>query len=259
MRKLEQGVSERINAICEHARRLVDGGDIKFAVTKYIEALNLIPNPKMDYKAATYIYTNVGEVYWRAKDYKNSGTAFSQASICPGGADNPVIVMRIGQCLLECGDKARAEEYLLKAYLLGDEEIFAQEDEKYIQIVRRRLSEEEPSHEDYSSDFADDFIIEPSQPEPEFVPESAETFDYDQPEPEPDEPDEEAPRSKRFTSRRKDKWDSDWEDEYEDEVEDDRIQASYADDFDDEDEDDDEYDEGLFTPIVNAFKSWFKK
>ena len=77
MPKLESEVVRSIRALCEHGDTLVKMKEYSFAISKYYEALSLIPDPKEDYKPSAWIYTSMGETYWKMKDYNNAGTTWA--------------------------------------------------------------------------------------------------------------------------------------------------------------------------------------
>ena len=162
------------------------------------------------------------------------------------------IRQRPGMYVGRLGDGAHPDDAI---YVMLKEVIDNSIDE-YIMGYGRRV---DISVEDdlFAADDVDDYIVEQPDEDVNYITLPVDDYEPDlsesEPEPEPFEPEE--PR-RRFSS--KSSWDSDWVDEPEDNFEDDRIKSSYADDLDDDDDED--YDEGgLFSPLVNTVKSWFKK
>jgi tetratricopeptide (TPR) repeat protein len=105
------------------------------AEKKYLEALDLIPKPKTEWEASTWLYVALGEVYFFSSKYLEAISFFSEALKCPEGLGNPLINLRMGQCYYELGNYGSAKGYLLKAYMVEGKEIFEGEDDKYIKFV----------------------------------------------------------------------------------------------------------------------------
>lgn len=57
---------------------------------------------------------------------------------CPGAIGNPFIHLRLGQAQLELGNTDRAADELMRAYMGGGLEIFAMEDERYLDFLASR-------------------------------------------------------------------------------------------------------------------------
>ena len=136
MPRLESEVSRSVRAICEHADTLSKKREYDFAISKYFEALGLIPDPKKDYVEATFIYTSIGETYWKLRDYHNAGAQFLKALRSVGGDRSARINLRLGQCLYECGEIERSAAYMCQAYMIDGEDAFDGEDPKYFESIR---------------------------------------------------------------------------------------------------------------------------
>ena len=157
MPKLDPEVTRSIRAICEHADMLVKMKEYSFAISKYFEALSLIPDPKREYKAATWIYTSIGETYWKLRDYHNAGAQFFNALTSVGGDQSARLNLRVGECLYECGDDTHYPEYLCKAYMLDGEHAFEEEDPKYFEAIRYEV-EGAPDDDVFGSEYPMDDI-----------------------------------------------------------------------------------------------------
>lgn len=139
MPKLESEVVRSIRALCEHGDTLVKMKEYSFAISKYYEALSLIPDPKEEYKPSAWIYTSMGETYWKMKDYHNAGMAYTKARRCEGAAQNAIVNLRMGECLYECGYKTHATEFLCQAYMIDGTAVFEHEDPKYFDLIRTEV------------------------------------------------------------------------------------------------------------------------
>jgi len=137
--KLDPELFQQIRSLCEHAGNLVQMGEDEFAISKYYEALILVPDPKSDHSISTFIYTALGEEYFSMKDYAEAGKCFLKAYKCPGGENIGQINFRIGQCLEECGERKMAQDFLCQAYLLDGDELFSKANPKYYKIIRSEV------------------------------------------------------------------------------------------------------------------------
>ena len=129
--ELEDKLYDEITALCSEGDELVDNSKYDDALTKYREALNLLPKPVEQWEAAVWIYTAIGDTYFWKKEYETAIHYLFNAYNCPDGFSNPFINMRLGQCFFEANNSSKATEYLLHAYMLNGKEIFEYEDEKY--------------------------------------------------------------------------------------------------------------------------------
>lgn len=106
----------------------------------YQKALELVPVPKNQWEAATWLYVAIGDAYFLEKEYEKALNNFYAAYNCPGAIDNPFINLRIGQCLYELKDLEKAENFLLKAYMLEGIDIFKSENKKYLKFLKEKYN-----------------------------------------------------------------------------------------------------------------------
>ena len=132
---LNDKIYDDICELCERGDGLCEEEKYFDAIDYYFKALKLLPDPKSNWEASTWIYTAIGESYFYAMKYIEALDFLNIALICPNGNLNPLINLRIGQCFYETGDVLSAKEYLLRAYMLDGEEIFDDEDKKYINLL----------------------------------------------------------------------------------------------------------------------------
>ncbi|KMY31484.1 hypothetical protein ACZ11_04410 [Lysinibacillus xylanilyticus] len=133
--ELDDQVYDQIVQLCERGNTLVENGQIEKAIEHYIAALDLVPLPKNNWEASTWIYTALGDTYFLNCDYEKAKSDLYNALDCPNGISNPFILLRLGESLFECGEMDKAKEYLLKAYMLEGYKIFFNEDDKYFELI----------------------------------------------------------------------------------------------------------------------------
>ncbi len=133
--ELKDKVYQKIVELCEDGNVFIEKGDFNKAIDKYSEALKLIPEPKYDWEASTWIYTALGDSCYQIPDYNKAINYFFETLKCPNGLGNPFVLLRIGECFYELKNKDKAKEYLLQAYMCGGEDVFFEENDKYFKLI----------------------------------------------------------------------------------------------------------------------------
>ena len=139
MAELAEDVVERLKALCDAGDGLVEDEEFDDAVEQYWAALELLPEPKTHWEAATLILTSIGDAHHLAGEPEAARDALELALSCPGAADNGFVHLRLGQSLLEVGAKDRAAAELERAYRSAGSEIFEDEDPKYLAFLMTRM------------------------------------------------------------------------------------------------------------------------
>ena len=134
---LDERLHSEIVKLSDEGNALCDTKEYQRAKDKFILALDLVPNPKTDWEAATWLYVALGDVSFLLQSFDEAKDYMFDALNCPDSLDNPFIMLRLGQSLFEIGeDMDRAKDFLMKAYMLGGNDIFDGEDEKYFEMIR---------------------------------------------------------------------------------------------------------------------------
>jgi tetratricopeptide (TPR) repeat protein len=134
--ELENELYEKITALSEKGDMLVEREKYDKAIENYIQGLDLLPSPKDQWEAATWLYTAIGDTYFIMERYDLARDRLLDALNCPDAMENAFIYLRLGQACYELGTLKQAEEYLLRAYMLHGEDIFASEEEKYYLLIK---------------------------------------------------------------------------------------------------------------------------
>jgi tetratricopeptide (TPR) repeat protein len=135
MTALPSILHEPIQALLDEGDKLFDKGKFAAALNKYEEARALLPSDPERWEATTWILTAIGDTCFLMGDCVRGQQVLLEAIRCPEGAENPFIHLRLGQCELELGRKEVARKALLLALELGGDEVFEDEDEKYLQLI----------------------------------------------------------------------------------------------------------------------------
>lgn len=141
MSELDDRTFERIRSFCVAGDDLLDEGRTDEALEAYWSAWNLLPEPRTSWEAATWILAAIGDVNFRQGRFEAGRDSLLIAMGCPEAIGNPFLHLRLGQCQLELGETERAADELAQAFRLESEDLFEDEDPKYLEFVRSRLKE----------------------------------------------------------------------------------------------------------------------
>jgi tetratricopeptide (TPR) repeat protein len=136
MAELDDKLYEQLTSLSEEGNEFAENEEFEEAVNKFAEALDLIPSPKTDWEASTWLFASIGDMYYSLGKYETASDNFYDALNCPGGYQNPFIQLRLGQCLYELDQKDKAKEYLLQAYMLDGTDIFSGQNSKYFELIQ---------------------------------------------------------------------------------------------------------------------------
>lgn len=134
--ELDDILYEKIINLTELGEEFFENDNFNEAIEKYKDALSLIPEPKFDWEASTWIYTALGDTYFFMGKYDDGLNYLFEAQKCPDGMANPFILLRIGECFFELKNENKAKDYLLKAYMVEGKKIFDTEDKKYFESIK---------------------------------------------------------------------------------------------------------------------------
>jgi tetratricopeptide (TPR) repeat protein len=137
--ELPDSVHERITQFSKDGDVLAQQGKYREAVDKYLQAFELLPEPRTDWEACTWLLAAIGDANFRSKNYEQAKAALSDAMHCPGAIGNPFIHLRLGQAQFELGNMQRANDELARAYMGAGKEIFADESPKYFTHLKTVL------------------------------------------------------------------------------------------------------------------------
>ncbi len=133
--ELPDHLHDHIKSLCRDGDDFAEKGLDKEAYSAYAEAWELIPEPKAEWEASTWVLSALGDIEFLRNEYDDAKNLFLRAVQCPGGLGNPYIHLRIGQCQYECGNLEGAKQNLTRAYMGGGRELFDDEDPKYYQFL----------------------------------------------------------------------------------------------------------------------------
>lgn len=136
---MQEPLYSKINDLCQKGQIYEEQNQLKLAVETYLEALALVPEPLVNWEASTWILTAIGELYFLLKKYNRSLSYLEKVMHCTNAIGNPFIHLRLGQFQYELGNTNKAKDELFRALVIGGEEIFDEEDPKYLKWVKTFL------------------------------------------------------------------------------------------------------------------------
>ncbi len=135
----EIAIGSEVTEIVNKAEDLMEKKEYKKAVKLYKKAFKALQYPVQDFLNELRIQEGMGEAYFHLGAYKKTIDILSKIWVTPYGeeTDNPYVLLRLGQSLIESGASEQGLEFLLKAYTVGGLEIFNHEDPKYFNFIKR--------------------------------------------------------------------------------------------------------------------------
>jgi len=135
MKDLPDEIHIKIEKCSEEGNAYFESKQFNEALKAYETALQLIPDPKTDWEASTWLYTSIGDVYFSDEDFDKAKISYYNALNCPDGLQNPYINLSLGQTLYELEEFEQSKKFLLMAFMSEGEEIFEDEESKYLEHI----------------------------------------------------------------------------------------------------------------------------
>jgi len=134
---MDDQILDKIDQLSEDGNAFCDQGNYQEAIRIWNEALNLIPQPRHLHAESLWLEASIGDAFFLQGDFQNALQHFENAkrNIIENAYENPFIMLRLGQCYLESADTEAAQEYLLRAYMMEEKEIFEEEPPKYFDFL----------------------------------------------------------------------------------------------------------------------------
>lgn len=137
--ELPEEIYQQIELLSEAGNALAEAENYDAALAKFGEALQLLPAPKHEWEASTWLHASIGDMQFFKGDYAAAANSFFDALNGPDAATIGFVQLRLGECLLELKQEEPALEHLLRAYMLEGAEIFAEEDSRYFDFLKSHV------------------------------------------------------------------------------------------------------------------------
>lgn len=126
----------KVEFLMQKGDNFVENKKYEKALKLYREAVSLVPEPFQEQDISTEIITAIGDTYFLMGEYEKAYRAFSDVMLCPGATANAYIRLRRGQIAFEKNDMKIAKRELACAYMNGGEEVFKDENPKYLEFIK---------------------------------------------------------------------------------------------------------------------------
>lgn len=127
---------ETIMELIEEGNTLLDEDCVEEAREKYLEALELVAEPKGATYNGTWLYATIGDTFAMEEDYETALGYFEEAFRSVEGDENVFVLYMLGKCYCELGDIEKAKKYFRLAYDYDDrKQIFESDNNKYLELV----------------------------------------------------------------------------------------------------------------------------
>jgi hypothetical protein len=148
VKDLPDDVHERVKILCAAGDQLAAQESYVDAIAKYEEAFAQLPEPRTDWDAATWIKAALADAHFFSGDYQACWNATQDAvKCCPGALENAFLHLRAGQAAFELEWTEVASQWLTTAWMAEGDDLFRDEDPKYLALLRRILR---PASNDHS-------------------------------------------------------------------------------------------------------------
>lgn len=138
--KLNDNIHQKIITLSEEGDNFFEDSNYVNAIKKYHLALDLLPTPKDQWEASTWLYVAIGDAFFYADNYQAAYDWFKDALNYPDAIENPFIHLRLGQALYHLGCHEKATDSLLKAYMLDGVEVFENEGAMYLNFLKSKIN-----------------------------------------------------------------------------------------------------------------------
>ena len=143
--QLDDRIVAAVTALSDRGDSAVEAGLYEEAIACYREALTLVPQPVHAWAVSTFLHAAIAEAHYLAGEHARARDAIDDAFRCEGAIGNAFLHLRLGQIELTLGNRGRAVDELVRAYTRAGEEVFADEDPKYLTLVHETLGDRSAS------------------------------------------------------------------------------------------------------------------
>jgi tetratricopeptide (TPR) repeat protein len=134
---LPTALADKLDRLSERGNVLLDDQhDWRGAIAQWQQALALLPEPKSQWEAWTWLNASIGDAFRTGNALEDAKAALFDALNGPDGHTNPFILLRLGQTLVDLGETGPGVEFLLRAYMVDDNDVFEKDGARYLQILR---------------------------------------------------------------------------------------------------------------------------
>ena len=137
--ELPETLYEQVETLSEKGSELFDEGQFAQAIEQWSQAQELLPEPKSDWDAYTWLNTSIGDAHFQLGEFALARQSLFDALNGPDGQASPFVHYRLGQTEVKLQNTESAKSHLLQAYMLDGEAIFLVEPDgiTYLEVLRQ--------------------------------------------------------------------------------------------------------------------------
>ncbi len=113
--QLDEELHQKIKVHCAQGNDLANAQRFEDAIAEYNKAWLLIPDPKNDWEAATWVLAVIADSTYLGGYTTTVREAIEYGMTCPGAIGNPSMHLRYGQILFDVNERDRADDELMRA------------------------------------------------------------------------------------------------------------------------------------------------
>lgn len=136
--ELDHSTYARIIEFAAQGDELAEQGAYRDAIKIYIKGWELLPEPKSDWSAATWLLAAIADAAYLGGFLTSARQALDDVMSCPDAIGNPFLHLRRGEVLFEQGELDAAADELMRAYMGAGISIFEREPAKYLNFLKTR-------------------------------------------------------------------------------------------------------------------------
>ncbi len=128
-----------VQHFCEEGDRLAADDRFDDALDQFRQAWDLLPEPREDWSATLWLLGAIGDMHYFRGAFADGRNALTDAmTVFLEAPSNPNLCLRLGQCHYELGDEESAARWLRAAYDQAGDDVFEEEDPKYLAFLQGR-------------------------------------------------------------------------------------------------------------------------
>jgi tetratricopeptide (TPR) repeat protein len=132
---LSNTIIRKVTHLCDKGDAFFDELNLAEAIETYKKALDLLPEPFIEWEISTYLTVSIADAFFYLEDFAEVASFMEIALLTPEGLENPLVHLRLGQACLELQEPDRARKYLQRAFDMEGAEIFQDDDAKYLAFI----------------------------------------------------------------------------------------------------------------------------
>lgn len=138
MEELKDDVYNEVLRLSKIGNANYEEGQLKESISKYKEALKLLPSPKYEWDSFSWLTNNIGISYFDMEDWAMAQKYFRASLLTPQGMEDGLIWFYSGICLEHLSFERESKDAFLRAYTI-DKQLFEDESRGHLELIKEDL------------------------------------------------------------------------------------------------------------------------